>query len=486
MTRAKVLALLALSACLHDHYTCETDSDCDLGVAGRCEADHHCTQLDMTCPTERAYTPHSGAESGMCFAGQIALANPCAPDQPAAEPSGCAASVCAKLPACCSTMWTEACVLEAQRTCGIACDTRLAITATRGARTDQWLASTRDGTTWQVTARGSADVLAYVAPTPGGTAPRLASIENGMLALDDQPLLAVGSDRTYEDITSTDAERSLRDTLSLASIDSSFGQHEQLVDVATGRIRNLGGPALRQVWGDYDHDAFPDLVAVAGSHYDMLKNDETSSHVRTFAQVFDSTVTGFSTASSPAIRALTWGDLQGDHELDLVVFGDSIRIHKGAPTGVPDIAITFDCDPPTNPPGVCGAGSGSNDTGSAAFSGAVLPEGSGAALVTATFPTRGLYRIRNATGTSEVTPLSLDGSVSPNSAIIAVVVRDLDGDHALDVLAIDQQLDFYVALSKTDPTLTRFVEVSPFGGSLVPPANGFSSVRVSASGALIP
>ena len=482
----RLLLLLALSACLHDHYTCETDSDCDLGAAGRCEADHHCTQLDTACPTQRAYTPHSGAESGVCFAGQQALVDPCAPDQPAAAPNGCAATVCNALPACCATMWTEACVVEAQRTCGIACDTRLAITATRGARTDQWLATTRNGTVWQVTARGSADVEAYVAPAPGGTKPRLASIANGMLALDDVPVLALATDRTYEDVTSTDAERSLRDTLSIASLDASNGQHEQLVDVARGTMRNLGGPAMRQIWGDYDHDAFPDLVAIAGSHYDMLKNDETPAHQRTFAQVFDSFVTGLSTAASPAIRSLAWADVQGDHQLDLVVFGDSIRIHKGAATGVPDIATTFDCLPPVSPPGMCGAGSGSNDTGSAAFSGAVLPEGSGAALLAATFPARGLYVIRDATGSSQVTPLTLDGNLYPNSAIVAVVVRDLDGDHALDILAIDQQLDFYVALSHVDPTLTHLVQVSPFAGTLTPPGAGFATVRVSTSGALIP
>lgn len=481
----RLALLLVLSACLHDQYTCEQDSDCDLGDAGRCEADHRCTQRDPSCPTQRAYTPHSGAESGMCFAGQLALANPCAPDQAAAEPTGCAQAVCDALPACCSTMWTEACVQEAQRTCGFACDTRLAITATRGARIDRWLASTEDGTTWQVTARGSADVQAYVAPAPGGTTPRLASIANGMLALDDQPVLALATDRTYEDITSTDAERSLRDTLSIASLDANNVQHEQLLEVATGALRDFGGPAMRQVWGDYDHDAFPDLVAIAGSHYDMLKNDETPGYARTFAQVFDSTVTGLSTTGSPAIRSLAWADVQGDHVLDLVVFGDSIRIHKGAPTGVPDIATTFDCVPPTPNPGTCGAGSGSNDTGSAAFTGAALPEagaGSGAALIAATFPARGLYKIAG----TDVTALALDGSVAPNSAIIAVVVRDLDGDHVLDVLAIDQQLDFYVSLSRTDPTLTHFIELSPFAPALTPPANGFSTVRVSASGALIP
>ena len=164
------------------------------------------------------------------------------------------------------------------------------------------------------------------------------------------------------------------------------------------------------------------------------------------------------------------------------MFGDSIRIHKGAATGVPDIATTYDCVPPTTNPGVCGAGSGSNDSGSAAFTGAAIAEGSGANLIAATFPDRGLYRIAG----GDVTALTLDGSVSPNSAIIAVIVRDLDGDHALDVLAIDQQLDFYVALSHVDPTLTHFVELSPFAAALTPPAAGFSTVRVTATGALIP
>ena len=31
----RTLLLLLVSACLHDQYTCEQDSDCDLGDAGR-------------------------------------------------------------------------------------------------------------------------------------------------------------------------------------------------------------------------------------------------------------------------------------------------------------------------------------------------------------------------------------------------------------------------------------------------------------------
>jgi hypothetical protein len=114
--RALVL-LLVLTACYDDHYRCTIDAQCDLGAGGRCELDGHCTVLDPTCPTERAYAEHSGQYTGACYDFRIAPENPCIGGQPPATALGCLSEVCVVLPACCKVGWSDACVQIAEQLC---------------------------------------------------------------------------------------------------------------------------------------------------------------------------------------------------------------------------------------------------------------------------------------------------------------------------------------------------------------------------------
>ena len=81
-----LVAAAAASACVEDRYTCETDADCDLGEAGRCEVDQRCTAFDPSCPLHRRYADHSGSVSATCFNDHIAPANLCAAGQPPLPP----------------------------------------------------------------------------------------------------------------------------------------------------------------------------------------------------------------------------------------------------------------------------------------------------------------------------------------------------------------------------------------------------------------
>src|SRR5678815_1521878 len=132
--KAIIVAAALLGACVSDRYACDTDRDCDLGVAGRCEVDHHCTAFDPACATTRRYTEHSGELSNACYEPVIAAFNPCASGQPpASRDDACAADVCQALPSCCDTGWSAACAQRAQIDCAVRCDLRVAITATNAA-----------------------------------------------------------------------------------------------------------------------------------------------------------------------------------------------------------------------------------------------------------------------------------------------------------------------------------------------------------------
>jgi Ni,Fe-hydrogenase III large subunit len=64
----------------------------------------------------------------------------------------------------------------------------------------------------------------------------------------------------------------------------------------------------------------------------------------------------------------------------------------------------------------------------------------------------------------------------PTCAYLAIVVRDLDGDHIPDVVAINTQLDLLVALSTH---MMKLEEQRP----IVPVNAPFTALRVSVSGA---
>ena len=201
------------------------------------------------------------------------------------------------------------------------------------------------------------------------------------------------------------------------------------------------------------------------------------------------------TAGAPPLRSFDWIDFNGDTKLDLATFGSDLRIHMND-VGLNESARLLDCDPPTQ------ARECANNTGPkldmVSFAGTALPTAPGRSLVLATFPDRKLYRVYPS---GDVTPLSFPGdSCSCASScmncpgpdcsctyncnacvpVLALVARDIDADHLLDLIAIDAKLNLYIA---------KAVNNYQWGGATpVPTAfpSTFFSVDVSVSGAPIP
>jgi len=471
-----------LGACVHPDYQCASDRDCDVGTAGRCELDHRCTAIDLTCATHRRYSDHSGPPSGTCFDDHAAPLNLCAAGQPPAIPDGCAANVCQALPGCCSTGWSEACVQEAQILCSdVVCDTRIAITANKPGRAELWDLRW-DGTTWTARLDARQTVLAWLAPAPGDGAPRLAGFANNALVLDNISI-PVAATHNYLEVTSVDFDRDGRPTAALGYNDTS--PHLEIAKLDDGSLREVtSAAATRLSWGDVDHDAFPDGIAEAGgsTRYHLLSNAEADDHSRQINDQVSANVSGGTsslvTNNPPAVRSFDWIDLDGDHQLDVVAFGYSVDVHpsKGEPIGT-TLLIRIDCDPPSS--------SGSCDTtvqADQAFAGAALPASAGPALVLATHPQRALYRteLRSMPASTQLSPYTFPteacGATCP--PIIAVVVRDLDGDHALDVIAIDGDLQVYTGLAADNLQLRAAIKIPT-----APAAPGFTVVRTSVTGA---
>ena len=500
MIRALLLTLLV--GCLHDRYQCTSDQDCDLGQAGRCEADHHCTVYDASCePTLRRYTDHSEQESGSCFDGRVTPLDYCAAGQPPAPETGCAKTVCATQPACCTSGWSETCALAAQLQCPeVVCDTRVAITAPRGATHTELYDVRYDGKTWTATLRADLEQLvAWAAPAPGTVVPRLLSFSAAdTLVLEDgltTRTFAVDPDHAYHDAQSLDFDRDLRDTLVLEWAGSADPTQQglEILKLATGLPRELTVTgSSRMAWGASNADGYPDGVTASGARYNFLLNDvnrDTSARQIDFGS--SSYFNGDATPGTPQARSFSWADLDGDTRQDLVAFGNSIRVHTATDTTSDSqplgntAFISMDClGPSVLPDGSCNAAS-------EAWAGSVLPNprAPGAAILAAPSPDRALYKI-TMTGAKSIDvvtlPLPVPSSPSckpapgPNPcAIQAVVVRDLDGDHLPDILAIDGELTFDVALSSQDATLRTFHEIKP----IMPVNAPLTGVRTSVSGA---
>ena len=482
---AAVALAAALAGCLRDEYVCSADADCDLGSFGRCELDHHCTALDASCPADRRYSDHAGARSGACFDDRVALDNPCAPGQPPALPAGCAATVCDVLPACCRSGWTEACVQAAQLRCStLTCDTRIALdafTATASESFDvRW-----DGASWHVRGDPRA-ALSWLAPAPGATAPRLAGVLGDTLIVEADRYPISGA-RSYLNVSSVDFDRDGRPTAALgftATTTPRIGL--QILKLDDGSARDISVEAANLLsWGDLDHDGFPDAVAGTLASAAPADNANTAYHLLLNIQPptrATRDISGADTATMPGggsgqpVRGFAWldadhaGAYAADGQLELAAFGYTASVHRAALGEYFGNAATdrFDCTPPTAK--VCVA---PNTADAQSFAGAAWPaRGAAQRLIVATAPTRALYR------------LALDGTLEtftfPNTCgacapIIAVITRDLDGDHVLDVIAIDSTLALYTAragsLQLTGP---------------VPLASGttlYNGVRSSVSGA---
>lgn len=471
----------ALAACIRPDYECRADRDCDVGTAGRCELDHRCTQIDATCTTNRRYSEHAGSAANTCFDDRAVPLNPCAAGQAPAIPDQCAANVCQVLPSCCSTGWSEACVQQAQILCPeVSCDTRIAITANKPGRTELWDLRW-NGRAWSAKPDGRQSVLAWLAPIPGERDPRLVGFVAGALVGDDFSI-PVATTHNYIEATSVDFDRDGRPTAALGFSDGR-GVRLEIAKLDDGSLREVvSAAASRLSWGDVDHDGFPDGIAEAGAtiRYHLLSNIQDAEHLRDIDDRVVTNVTGGTSGTPPPVRSFDWIDFDGDHQLDVVAYGYSVDVHLGKGDAIgTTVLIRIDCDPPvnTNAPG-CDATVQADQ----AFAGAALPSASGPTLVIATHPLRALYRaaIRGTPINTVLTPYSFPTATcgaTPCPPIIAVVVRDLDGDHALDVIAIDADLQVFTGLAKDNMVLRAAFKIPTL------PAAGFVAVRTSVTGA---
>lgn len=478
-----MLALVA--GCVHADYQCALDTDCDVGAAGRCELDHRCTKYDPTCATQRSYADHSGSASNTCFDDHVAPADLCAAGQPPADATGdaCLTSVCAALPACCDVGWSEACVQQAQLQCpALACDTRIAITATRAGRTELWDLRW-DGAAWTARLDDRDSVLAWLAPLPGTPTPQLAGFVPGAFDVEGRRF-AVPTSHSYLEATSVDFDRDGRATAVLGYSDGGAQRLEvhKLDDQKPRTIVSAG--VTRLAWGDVDHDRFPDGIAGAGAsaRYHLLSSIDDPDHQREIDDRVSTTMTGQTTGNPPAVRSFDWIDFDGDHELDVVAYGYSVDVHLGKGDAIGTTAlIRIDCDPPEN---ASTAGCDTAAQADQAFAGAALA-GAPPALIVATHPKRALYRVEVRGNPAAAIlypyafPVEACGAACP--PILAVVTRDLDGDHALDAIAIDADLHVYVALAKDSTDLAKLKVRAAF--QIPTTATDFVAVRTSVTGA---
>jgi len=472
---ALAAAACLIAGCINPSYRCTTDLDCDLGQAGRCELDHRCTAIDPSCATNRSYAANTGPEAGRCFDDRVVPANLCAAGQPPATADGCAATVCQAVPSCCRAGWSEACVQQAQLRCSsVVCDTRIAITASNATATELWDLRW-NGAAWRAERDPRTSVLGWVAPAPGSTAPRLAGFMGAALVGDDFSIPVAGN-HSYFEIGSVDFDRDGRATAVLAFTDTRAGAHLEITKLDDGSTREIATAAANRLsWGDVNQDAFPDGIAESGAAstgYRLLQNSEAADHRR---DVDDRVAAGVTAGTSGIpVRSFDWSDLDADHELDAVAYGYSVDVHPGKGGAIgPSAQPRFDCDPPSTAACVP-----ATETQVQTFAGAALPASTGnQALVLASSPVRGLYRteLRGAPMPYTFAGATCGATCPP---IIAVVVRDLDGDHALDVIAIDGDLRVFTGLARDNLVLHEAFKVPT-----APVAAGFTVVRTSVTGA---
>jgi hypothetical protein len=496
MVRALALVAILVTGCFDETYHCTSDEQCDVGEGGRCEIDGFCTHFDGTanCPTQRRYSDHADALTNTCFDDRVTPINPCAGGQPPALPVDCYADVCARLPACCTVAWTDACVQIAQEACtSFACDTRLAVNAANATQVDRFEVDW-DGAAWTITPRtGLGAPLMWVGPRPGDGAPRLAYATADALVIDTVEL-PIEPDHTYNSIASIDFDRDGRDTIA-ASFQTPTTSGIEIWKVDTLGVRETGGSSHHLTWGDDNRDGFPDaLTTNSSSAYVFFNNIDGDSHVRTLSSQAVANVSGGATPGAPQIGSLDWLDFNGDTAMDLAAFGNSIRLHTRAADLNDQSQYELDCDPPDTDRS-CNSDP-EPDLEQTAFVGAALPTAAAPSVVVGTFPERHLYRIA-LQGTAVVaTRMTFPGDTCTCTkmcsggnctydcggcpTILALAARDLDGDHALDLIAIDAKLRLYTATAASG-----FTFGAPTPLIVMLPAN-YTSIELSISGDVSP
>jgi hypothetical protein len=495
-----VLALLA-GGCFDDRYKCKVDADC--GETGRCELDHFCTVPTdpAQCDSGRRYQ-HAGENGSQCFEDATALANPCAGGQVPARAEGCFEDVCERAPSCCKVAWTDTCVQLAQELCtGLRCDTRIAITATRGANNELWEANW-SGSSWQV--RKHTELLppfAWVGPASIDATgePRLAGYTGTRRMAVGPMWIETPADRVPTSITSINLDRDRRDTLVIGSVQDDNGADHRLdvVKPADDSARSFKVAASGSiVWGDLDRDAFADAVARTANtaQYQFVINRPDALGDRELATSTMINPGGGSTDNAPPVRSYEWMDVDGDAAIDLVMFGTEIRVHTDKQEILETPNIRADCDPPGTAL-TCASDPEPNFEGQS-FCGTTRPTKVANELVISVFPGRKLYRAVYNGGILKVERIAFPGDscTCPRNdctptcqwnctmciPIAALVARDLDGDNQLDLIAIDAKLNLYHSLAVT--SFSQWVgPVMMTTGPINP--EGFVSVTASVSGA---
>jgi hypothetical protein len=484
---------ISLAGCFEDRYRCTSDEQCDTGTGGRCEPDGSCSSFDLTCTTNFRYTDHSGEQTETCYDDRAEVANACAGGQGPVTPTGCFAAVCDRLKACCETAWTDACVQIAQEECDLSCDTRLALTATRTGGVETWELRW-DNNTWTTKANTTLSALSWIAPAPGAVEPRLVGFNGRTLVVGGMEVSAsMPPGRTYNSITSVSFDRHGVDTI--ASSYSDGGEFIELRNLADGATRIASVPSSELLtWGDLNRDGFPDAVAKAAVSYRFYENVGSDDFSRKIVNPTSANVTGGATPGSPQIRSIDWLDFNHDGQLDLAVFGSSIRIHTTSDM-LRDVADReLDCSPP-NLARSC-MNSGEPDLERYSFVGAALPTRSKPELVFAQFPHRKLWRASAQDDAFFVVqmPFPNDGCSCPETCsggnctydctscvpVLWIGSRDLDRDHKLDLIAIDARLRIFTAFAANN-----FAWRTPFQIPTMT-TNTFTSVSASISGAPTP
>jgi hypothetical protein len=441
-----LLAAIAGAACVDDRYRCTSHDQCDVGEGGRCEADQRCSYWDATCPAGRRYADHAGDVSGVCVDDRVVPANPCADGQPPAKPEGCFADVCAAEPACCATGWSAACVQQAQLRCPeVRCDTRIAVTAKKNTVTELWDLRW-DGTAWSATAVPDGELVAWLAPARATTEPRLARLGSVMMTVGDV-VVPYGA-RTAQSAASVDLDRTGSDLVAIGAGSASSKQYIEIADLETGEVTETPvGTASTSAWGDFNHDGFPDAVygGLTSNRSTFIIGAHSPSTPRA---IVEGPVTDLYYGSGPTagqssqIRSYDWSDVTGDGLMDVVIGGIVTRVHEGAPLGVRDVALeTCDCDPlKASDLDAC--------TAATTFASTVVPSLDATTIWIATFPYRVLTTLTlNPTVLTPV-PLPVCTDCPP---FVALAARDLDGDHALDLIAIDYDLGVWHLLADGSP-----------------------------------
>jgi hypothetical protein len=200
--------------------------------------------------------------------------------------------------------------------------------------------------------------------------------------------------------------------------------------------------------------------------YRLLTNAEAPDRTRTIGAAVDSAMAAGVTTGSPAVRGFDWIDANRDHLLDAIADGSGINIHLGQRLGLSDAPqIRVDCNPPALVMTCNGSGTTTDTQNQQSFAGAAVPEAAGAAVVIAEFPIAPtlptLHRVEvtgSALDLTQAAMYTFPPCTGPCPPIVAVVARDLDGDHQLDIIAIDSELQVYTALG-SQLQLTRAIKL---------------------------